>query len=59
LTLELHEQFFGFVAGVEEAFVPGDADFSTVFREPGGSMRVAQSWRSDFGDYGEEGGGDS
>ena len=59
MTLELHEQFFGFGAGVAEAFVPGDAYFSTVFREPVELDAGGAVVESDFGDHGEEGGGDS
>ena len=59
MAFELLEQFFGFGAGVEEAFVPGYADFSTVFREPGELDAGGAVVEGDFGDHGEEGGGDS
>jgi hypothetical protein len=59
VAFELLEQFFGFGAGVEEAFVPGDADFAAVFGEPGEFDAGGAVVEGDFGYYGEDGGGDS
>jgi hypothetical protein len=32
---ELLQELFGLGAGVQKAFMPGDADFAAVFGEPG------------------------
>ena len=59
MAFELFEQFPGLGACVEEAFVPGDADFAAVFGEPGEFDAGGAVLQGDFGHYGEDGGGDS
>ena len=59
MAFELFEQFPGFGAGVQKAFVPGDADFAAVFREPGEFDAGGAVLQGDFGYHGEDGGGDS
>jgi hypothetical protein len=59
VAFELLEQFFGLGAGVQKAFVPGDADFAAIFGEPGEFDPVGAVLQGDFGYYRENGGGDS
>ena len=57
MAFELFEQFPGLGACVQEAFVPGDADFAAVFGEPGEFDAGGAVLQGDFGHYGEDGGG--